>query len=159
MFLNTIWHVHKCMPYPDNRQDHIYRCYSTFHVFSVYTWYMVCIYYVYTWIHTNFRISPDFESIIRSNRVPEELIHINASKNMKGTPQRQEEVSIYAKHLFFAVCTRYIPRIHLSWCLSWTLGGPLCLPASLGSLRPGHLAFLLCFGHRQAPRRSSTLPT
>ena len=67
---------------------------------------------------------------------------INASKNMKFDfipnkddlrpkaievaapliypliPQRQEEVSIYLKHLFFAVYTRYIPRIYLSWCLS-----------------------------------------
>ena len=42
MLLNTIWHGHKCIPYPDNRQDNIYRCYSMFHIFSVYTWYMVC---------------------------------------------------------------------------------------------------------------------
>ncbi len=97
----------------------------------------------------NYRIYPDFESITSSNQVSEECIHINASKNMKGTPQRQEEVSIYSKHWFFAVYTRYIPRIYLSWCLSWTLSGQLCLPASLGSLRPGILADPLRFGHRQ----------
>ncbi len=43
----------------------------------------------------NFQIYSDFESTTSSNRVPEERIHINATKNMKGTPHRQEGVSIY----------------------------------------------------------------
>ncbi len=118
-------------------------CFIFFGIYMVYGVHVLGIYL----IHTNFRIYTDFESITSSNRVPEEWIHINASKNMKGTPQRQEVVSIYFKHLFFAVYTRYIPSIYLSWCLNWTHSGLLCLQASLGSLRPGRLANPLRFGH------------
>ncbi len=54
LLLDAIWHGHICMPYLDNSQDHIYRCYSMFNFVFKYTWYMGCIYQVYVKVYIKF---------------------------------------------------------------------------------------------------------
>ena len=71
---------------------------------------------------------------------------------------RVKQRSEFTQNAYIAVYTWYIPSIYRSLPPSHTLSCPLRHPGSLSSLRPGRLADLFSFGHRQAANARLRVP-